>query len=825
MAHEIVAGLPQHSRVKRIVITAALKMELLRTTARSEKTARSHPARPDEGYRDGEPAKDLFPADQLADHFPRLRIAAPLKISDQPRVAAGSRPPFPAPDQPSFYPKLRTMLIALLLAFTATINAQTLKTVPYRWKSVQMVGTGFVDGIVFHPTAKGVRYARTDMGGAYRWDPKANRWMPMLDWVPFQDLNLMGVESIAVDPTDPDKVYLACGTYTNRTTPDGAILRSSDGGRTFKITRVPFKFGGNENGRGNGERMTVDPNAPQRLLLGTRHDGLWRSDDGAVTWHRVDTFPSTGGARGAGIVVTLFDPASGKPGQGSTHAWVAVSDAEGPNLYESKDSGATWAPVPGAPSGLFPTHMILGDDEALWLTYGSSPGPSRMNAGAVWKLKDGNWTDVTPEKGSFGYVAVSVQEGKPDTAIVSTFGHPEHEQIFRTTDGGKTWRPTIGGKETYDYSKAPYIAHTGIHWLFDIEIDPANPNHAIFTTGYGGHETFNLTDADKGKPVIWHAMATGIEEAVPLQLLSPTKGAQLVTAIGDYGGFVHRNLDKPVPEGNFINPHFGNTTGVAAGDQAPDTIVRVGVPSGNSRAGNIGYSLDGGKTWQTTKTAPPGARNGHIAVSADGKIWIWSLSSAYRTTDMGQTWTPVTGLPSNPRVVADHVDPNLFYNLELFGGVLDTSRDGGATFTGKSFTLPGGLPHRGGDRMDARAGQDQLYPTPGKADDLWIAAFDGLYHSADGGGNFTKLPQVEQLHAFGFGKAAPGSSVPALYLVGTIDGVRGIFRSTDGARSWAIINDLAHQWGLVLQISGDPKKFGRVYVGAHGRGVSYGDPK
>ena len=94
-----------------------------------------------------------------------------------------------------------------------------------------MVGAGFVDGIVFHPTARGVRYARTDMGGAYRWDAGANRWMPMLDWMPFRDLNLMGVESIAVDPTDARKVYLACGTYTNPSTPDGAILRSSDGGR------------------------------------------------------------------------------------------------------------------------------------------------------------------------------------------------------------------------------------------------------------------------------------------------------------------------------------------------------------------------------------------------------------------------------------------------------------------------------------------------------------------------------------------------------------------------------------------------------------------
>jgi hypothetical protein len=38
------------------------------------------------------------------------------------------------------------------------------------------------------------------------------------------------------------------------------------------------------------------------------------------------------------------------------------------------------------------------------------------------------------------------------------------------------------------------------------------------------------------------------------------------------------------------------------------------------------------------------------------------------------------------------------------------------------------------------------------------------------------------------------------------------------------INDDQHQWGLVLQITGDPKQYGRVYVGTHGSGTIYGDP-
>ncbi len=128
-------------------------------------------------------------------------------------------------------------------------------------------------------------------------------------------------------------------------------------------------------------------------------------------------------------------------------------------------------------------------------------------------------------------------------------------------------------------------------------------------------------------------------------------------------------------------------------------------------------------------------------------------------------------------------------------------------------------------RGDERGGQDRLYATPGREDDLWLPAFDGLFHSSDSGATFIRLPQVQEIHSFGFGKAAPGADSPALYLVGVIGGKRGIFRSDNFARSWIRINDDQHQWGLVLQITGDPKQQGRVYVGTHGRGIMYGDPQ
>ena len=226
-------------------------------------------------------------------------------------------------------------------------------------------------------------------------------------------------------------------------------------------------------------------------------------------------------------------------------------------------------------------------------------------------------------------------------------------------------------------------------------------------------------------------MSTGIEETVALQLVSPTKGVPLISAIGDYGGFMHWNLDKPSPDGNFDHPHFGNTTGVAYASKNPDIIVRVGRQSGNRGGGNIGYSLDGGHSWQTTAGLPSqGANSGSIAVSADGAIWIWTVgrTGTFTTNDRGTTWTKPDSLPNGLKVIADPANPTRFYALDLFGGKLYESTSGGAGWTMHPLQLEGGLPVRGRDRGDNRGGQDQLYVTPGREGDLWVVAYDGLYH-------------------------------------------------------------------------------------------------
>ncbi len=77
-----------------------------------------------------------------------------------------------------------------------------------------------------------------------------------------------GIDAVALDPQDPNKVYAAVGLYTNSWDPDnGSVIRSSDRGATWAFANLPFKVGGNMPGRGLGERLAVGSAQLEHPLL------------------------------------------------------------------------------------------------------------------------------------------------------------------------------------------------------------------------------------------------------------------------------------------------------------------------------------------------------------------------------------------------------------------------------------------------------------------------------------------------------------------------------------------------------------------------------
>src|SRR5687768_15217516 len=132
----------------------------------------------------------------------------------------------------SFSQKTRIALFFFAALFFFTNNSKAQTSEPYNWDNVDIGGGGFVSSIITNRKEKTLMYARTDVGGAYRFNRTNNKWIPLLDWASDQEQGMFGTESLASDPNDPRNLYIAAGiSYFNNGR--SFILRSFNYGATF----------------------------------------------------------------------------------------------------------------------------------------------------------------------------------------------------------------------------------------------------------------------------------------------------------------------------------------------------------------------------------------------------------------------------------------------------------------------------------------------------------------------------------------------------------------------------------------------------------------
>jgi hypothetical protein len=716
------------------------------------------------------------------------------------------------------------------------------------WRTAKIGGGGYVTGLVFHPATANLLYARTDVGGAYRWNEATKSWVAITDGFGEAEGFYHGVESLALDPNNDQTVYIATGIDAAAGS-TGRLYLSSDQGDHWTHVDLPFPVGSNDPGRAIGERLAVDPNQPSTLYYGSRNAGLWKSTDSGHTWAQVTALssaqPTNLGGNAIGVELVVFDTGTKGSGTATQTIYAAIApdyvSAAGlsSNLYKSTDAGASWAPVPTPITGYHIPHIARAADGVFYVAFTKGKGPGDAGPGRLYKFDGTTWTPLASND-SAGYGGVSVYGSGATTRIAlgvsGTWGNYAGQQIVQLSDdAGLHWHEIEAGM--------PGVTASG--WVDDVEIDPFNRDRILHVHGGGIEET---RTASSTTPT-WAAAVDGLEETCTIALDTPPAGAPytLLNGSGDIGTWVHTDLTTAPTESPYKNWSSGNSIDLAWAD--PLYIAGVGV--NNSSTTGMGFwSGDGGKTWAMFAALPPGGATktsgeSNIAVTARNKaVWAPADTVPSYTTDNGATWT-ATDLPALAnaninrayRLVADRKNPNKVYAYDSGGAwwtytqaKVYVSTDGGHHFTLSQGSVSAKM-------RFAPFGSSSMAVNPNVEGDLWVADGLALYHSVDSGATWTPLTQFAPVWAgrndwdgpalagaslVALGKAKAGSPYSAaVYVVGVIDGVWGVYRSDDGGATWARFNDDAHQFGGIGVMAADQNVYGRIYTGGNCRGVQY----
>ncbi|MET4389894.1 hypothetical protein ABIB73_005668, partial [Bradyrhizobium sp. F1.4.3] len=687
------------------------------------------------------------------------------------------------------------------------------------WQELKVGAGGFIRNFDIAPD--GTMVGRTDTYGAYRWD--GTQWVQLVTSssmpAAFVAANFgatgQGVYEIQIADSNTQIFYMMY---------DGYVFKSTNQGATWTQTSFAQVEANPNSGYAQyGPKMAIDPNNANIVYVGSSTSGLFVTKDGGATWQTVSQVP----ASSSDITGILFDPAIGGVVNGVTQTIFAESNGNG--VYESIDGGATWKLLSGGPTTV--ANAVVASNGDYYAVDGND----------LWRFRSGVWSKL-PIASSAGAVAVAINPlNQNEIVVVSPAGY-----LDVSYDGGATWTGTLWNTNGVVSTDIPWLqagnsaASGNFLTIGGVAFNPLVPNQLIAAAGTGFWNA-NIPTSMAGWPsVTWYDQSAGIEQLVANQILVPPGGKPILASWDRPFFYVNDVTAYPSTYGPVASAVIDAGWSVDYASSTPSFIA------GLIDHGKAVYSTDGGQTWKdfaSLPSFPAQANGGTIAASTPQNIIMAPADGVqpYYTLDGGVTWKPVN-LPGvsdwnnfegayyldERSITADRVLTNTFYLYYPGNGVFK-STDGGASWT---------LVYNGNDGWGSQWNgyitpfnwyNNELMSVPGQASNLFFTGGqqsgdptqNPFMRSSNGGATWTAVANVLNVSCFGFGAPATAGGYPAIYIVGYVNNVYGIWQSVNNAQSWTQIGTYPNSsLDNIKTIAGDPNTFGQVYVGFMGSGYA-----
>jgi len=519
-------------------------------------------------------------------------------------------------------------------------------------------GNGRINCIAFDPFDKDIIWIGSPGGGLWKTTDGGNTWSTNTDNLP-----VIGVSSIAINPNDPQEMYITTGDAHASDTYSIGLLKSIDGGTTWDTTGIQYNVINDK----MVNKVVIHPNYTDSIFAVT-DDHIMISPDGGNTWSQAIR-PN------GNILIGRFRDIEFKPDNPNI-LYAVKHTSGGSEFFKSEDRGITWY---SSNNGISPTNrdrpliavtpanpdvvyfLLCKNDYSFHGLYKSSDN------GDNWVLQSdspnilGRSTDGTSTGGQSWY-DLSLGVSTEDENLLYVGGI----NLWRSVDGGVNWNisGSSGNGSNYSYMHVDQhalefnplngVAYAGndggLYEYMDtlnswIDISDGLAISQFYKIGLSNTINSRVVAGaqDNGTEMTTNGVWDAIRGSDGMECAIDMYDSEIIYSTSQYGGLRKtynggNNWDniKPVNySGAWVTPwkiHPVNNNIIVAGY---DEIYRS--QTGGGQWDSISYNVSNGASVRTIA----------LAASDEDYIYSASLNKIKRTKDAGITWVDIKqGLPN-----------------------------------------------------------------------------------------------------------------------------------------------------------------------------------